>query len=251
MLPLAAFSSGLLSQRSWPFGLPGAKPAHPLLIQSKDYFSGLDQSKSLKEYDFVVLDTELTGLKVKKDEIVSIGAVCIRDMRIDINDSFYCRVCPSMDVPKQSTLIHRITPAQASQATPLEDALLDLLEYCGNSVIIGHNINLDTGVINRELKRHFNGELRNICIDTMRLARVYEERQWVGSFESYDTEFSCNLKKLSLKYNLPLFAEHNALTDALQTAYLFLFLVHKLQDVSFWTLKDLCRTGCARLWGRM
>ncbi len=251
MFPITIISSGLLSRSFWPFSLLGAKPAHPLLVQSKDYFSGLDKRKPLNEYNFVVLDTELTGLKVKKDELVSIGAVRIREMRIDIKDSFYFCVCPSGEVPKKSTLIHRITPSQARMAPPLEDALLAMLDYCGNSVIIGHNINLDMGVINRELTKHFSGELYNLCLDTMRLARVYEERQWVGSLECCNTQSSYNLKRLSQEYNLPLFAEHNALTDALQTAYLFLFLIHKLQDVSSWTLKDLCKVGCANRWRRM
>lgn len=251
MLSSAFLCSNILPGMTWPFGLSGSKPAHPLLVQSRDYFSGLDQLRPLKDYDFVVLDTELTGLKVKKDEIVSIGAVRIRELRINIRDSFYYCVRPFGKVPKQSTLIHRITPSQASRATPLEDALLALLDFCGNAVIIGHNINLDMGIINRELKKHFNGELHNIFIDTMRLARAYQERQWVGSFESYNSELSFNLKNLSREFSLPLFTEHNAFTDALQTAYLFLFLIHKFQHVSTWTLKDLCRAGCSRFRARV
>lgn len=249
MFSLAVISSSLLSRGSWPFSPSKARPAHPLLIQSKEYFSRLDQSNPLKRYDFVVLDTELTGLEVKKDEIVSIGAVRIREMRIDIKDSFYFCVCPSKEVPKQSTLIHRITPSQASKAPPLEEGLLALLDYCGNSLIIGHNINLDMKIINRALEERFGGRLYNLCIDTMRLARVYQDRQWVGSLECCNTEISYNLKKLSQEYNLPLFEEHNALTDALQTAYLFLFLIHKMQDATSWNLKDLCRVACVRRWG--
>jgi DNA polymerase-3 subunit epsilon len=251
MMSLAVISSSLLTRGTWPFSLSGDKPAHPLLAQSREYFSRLDQNKPLTEFDFVVLDTELTGLQVKKDEIVSIGAVGIRAMRIDIKNSFYFCVCPSGEVPKNSTLIHRITPSQASKAPPLEEALLAFLDYCGNSVIIGHNISLDMKIINRELKILFGGRLHNLCLDTMRLARAYQERHWAGSPECCNTDISYNLKKLSQEYNLPLFEEHNALTDALQTAYLFLFLIHKLQDISAWTLKDLCKAGCVRRWGNV
>ena len=216
------------------------------MTQSREYFASLDLGKPLEEYDFVVLDTELTGLKVKKDEIVSIGAVRISKMRINIQESLYCCVCPSREVPKQSVLVHGITPAQASKAPPLKDVFLRLLEYCGNSVIIGHNISLDMGVINRCLKQSFRGTLHNLCVDTMRLARAYHERHWAGSPEGFDSEKSYNLKSLSHEFDLPLFPEHNAFNDALQTAYLFLFLIHKLQASSTWTLKDLKKVGGVR-----
>jgi len=250
MFSVLTMSSMLLTSTAWPFKIFNNKtPAHPLLAQSKDYFDSLDKSKPLKDYKFVVLDTELTGLNVKKDEIVSIGAVRIREMRIDMESSFYFCASPSRDVPKISTLIHGITPSQALKAPPLEDALLEMLDYCGNAIIVGHHIGLDTGVINRELKKHFCGVLHNLCIDTMNLARVYKEGQWTGSYECYNMEYSYSLRNLSREYALPLFAEHNALTDALQTAYLFLFLTHKIQGDSVWTLKDLCKAGCIRRWG--
>jgi len=248
MLSLTVFFSSILS-RSWPFRQSGEKPEHPLLAQSREYFASLDLGKPLQEYDFVVLDTELTGLKVNKDEIVSIGAVRIREMRIDIQESLYYCVCPTREVPKQSVLVHGITPAQASKAPPLKDVFLKLLEYCGNSVIIGHNINLDMGVINRCLQQNFRGVLYNLCVDTMRLARVYQERHWAGAPEGFNIARSYNLKALSQEFNLPLFPEHNAFNDALQTAYLFLFLVHKLQSSSTWTLNGLKRVGGSRKWG--
>ncbi len=245
---LTSFFTSNFFSRPWHLRKSEEKSVHPLLAQSREYFSNLELDRPLHDYEFVVLDTELTGLKIKKDEMVSIGAVRIREMRIDVKDSFYNCVCPSMEVPKQSVLIHGITPSQASKAPPLEEVIRKFLEYCGNSVIIGHNIKLDMGVINRTLKRHFNGSLHNICVDTMLLAIACHEKTLSGSFEAFDTQESYNLKYLSQKYNLPLFQEHNAFSDALQAAYLFLFLVHKLQEASTWTLKDLCRVGCSRSW---
>ncbi len=235
---------GVWSFRSW-----SAKPTHPLLVQSKEYFSHLDLNHSLSEYGFVVLDTELTGLNIKKDELVSLGAVRIKEMRIDIQDSLYLYTCPSKEVPKQSTLIHYITPEQVRQAPPLEDMLLKLLDYCGHSLIVGHNIKLDMSVINRDLRKYFGGVLNNLCIDTMHLARIYLEGPWGGgtSTECYDPESSYNLRKLSQDFGLPLFPEHDALADAMQTAYLFLFLVHKLQGNSTWSLKDLYKAAGSKI----
>ncbi len=245
MTALSAFTLNILSGFAWPFTRDDSEPAHPLLARSKEYFAALDHDRPLDEYDFVVLDTELTGLNVKKDEIVTIGALQVSEMRIDMEKSFYFCACPTRDVPKQSIVIHGITPSEAQKAPPLREALQGLLDFCGNAIIVGHNINLDMSVINRELKKEFGGELHNPCIDTMRLARVYREGHWMGAYECYE-EYSYNLRKLSREFGLPLFTEHNAFTDALQTAYLFIYLVHKMQETSTWTLKDLCRAGCIR-----
>ncbi len=197
----------------------------------------------MEEYEFIVLDTELTGLDQKRDEIVSIGAVRIKNLRIDLEDNFYSNICPDQDMPKFSTLIHRITPGQARKSPPIADILPDFLDYCGNSMIIGHNIGLDMAFINKALKQCLGGILYNPCLDTMRMARIYREEQWINYYDRYNLSVSYNLKELSKEYGLPVFPEHNAMNDAIQAAYLFLYLVHKLQHGSIRTLKDLYMAG--------
>jgi DNA polymerase-3 subunit epsilon len=47
------------------------------------------------------------------------------------------------------------------------------------------------------------------------------------------------LAKLAKEYGLPLFEQHNALEDALQTAYLFVFLAAKLREQGLSTFRHL------------
>lgn len=232
----------------WLFNLSRKKPRHPVLSKSRDQFSTFNQNLPLDDYDFVVLDTELTGLNEKKDEIVSVGAVKIQNLRIDLESNFYSNICPCQEVPKLSTLIHRISPGQARQSPPIASILPDLLDYIGNSLIIGHNIGLDMAFINRELRNNLGGVLYNPCLDTMRLAKIYREEQWINYYERYNLSVSYNLKDLSEEYGLPVFPEHNALNDAIQAAYLFLFLVHKLKHGNIRTLKDLYMAGRSWRW---
>ena len=232
----------------WPFGLFRKKPENPVLAASREYFSRFDQDLPLEDYDFVVLDTELTGLNEKKDEIVSIGAVRIKNLRIDLENNFYSNICPSQEVPKFSTLIHRISARQAKKSPPIVDILPDLVDYVGNSLIIGHNIGMDMVFINKALKEHLGGILYNPCLDTMRMAKIFREEQWINYYERYNLGVSYNLKDLSEEYGLPVFPEHNSLNDAIQTAYLFLFLVHKLKHGNIKTLKDLYMAGRSWRW---
>ncbi|MGM0682459.1 MAG: 3'-5' exonuclease [Thermodesulfobacteriota bacterium] len=247
MTNLSAYPASLIS--SFLGGrLFKADPEHPVLTESRKKLASLDQNLPLEEYDFVVLDTELTGLNESRDEIVSIGAVKIRNLRINLENNFYADICPCQEVPKFSTLIHRISPGRASECPPITDILPEFLDYLGSSLIIGHNIGMDMAFINKALKKNLGGILYNPCLDTMRLARIYREEQWINYYDRYNLGVSYNLKDLSAEYGLPVFPEHNALNDAIQTAYLFLFLVHKLKDGSVKTLKDLYMAGRSRRW---
>ena len=69
-------------------------PPHPLIAKNREAFARFDQSLPLAEYTFVVCDTELTGFDLKHDEIISIGAVMIRDLQIDLGTIFHQYIKP-------------------------------------------------------------------------------------------------------------------------------------------------------------
>ncbi|MBU1247841.1 MAG: 3'-5' exonuclease [Proteobacteria bacterium] len=219
---------------------------HPDLSASWKALSSLDQTLDLEAYDFVVVDTELTGMDPRTDEIVSIGAVRIRNMRINPSDSFYTLVRPEMDLPRLSTLIHHITPDEVENAPPLSEALPDFLRFAGTSLLIGHHVGLDIGFLNRASRRIFGGPFRNPCLDTLRLAQAYQEELFGSYYDQFNLQISYNLADLATQHNLPEFPTHNALLDAMQSAYLFLFLVRKLQSGTIRTLKDLHTAGRTR-----
>ncbi len=229
-------------------GLFSFTPKDPLLRRAKTHFAGLDQNRPLEEYEFVVLDTELTGLNPRRDEIVSIGAVRIRKLAIEPEEQFYSLVEPKIPLPKTSTLIHRITPQQVKGRPRLRQILPHLLEFIGNAFIVGHYAGLDIGFLNRAGKRILGDKLQTPCLDTMRLAQVYEEALFEGYYDQYRQHISYNLRDLAKHYGLPLFPQHNALQDALQTAYLFLFLVKKLQGFRLLTLRQLYMAGRSWKW---
>jgi DNA polymerase III subunit epsilon len=221
---------------------------HPLLERNNVYFSRLDQNRPIDSFDFVVLDTELTGMNPDKDEIVSIGAVKIRELAINPSDVFHTLVHPRRAMPKKSTLIHRITPETVREAPRLHEILPHLIEYCEGCLIVGHHVGMDMSFINKALKEVLGGVLLTPCLDTMRLAKIYDEELWVNYYDQFNLSTSYNLRELSKRYGLPCFPEHDAMQDALQTAYLFLFLVKKLRRGSVRTLKDLYLAGRSWRW---
>ena len=77
----------------------------------------------------------------------------------------------------------------------------------------------------------------------MRLARAYKEARCRDYYGFCDQSMSYNLDDLSHEFHLPRFKPHDALEDALQTAYLFLFLLKKFRHGGIRTLKELYRSG--------
>ena len=65
-----------------------------LIVSNNRSFARFDYRKQLTDYTYVVFDTELTGLNRKKDEIIAIGAVRIRDLQIDLGETFHYYVKP-------------------------------------------------------------------------------------------------------------------------------------------------------------
>jgi DNA polymerase III subunit epsilon len=215
-----------------------AASSDPTIGKNKGLFEKFSDAGPIEMYDFVSFDTELTGLNPRKDEIVSIGAVKIRNLKILLGDYFFSYVRPQRDLPKDSTLIHRITPEQIRSA-PTPDAVMpEFVEYCGDALLVGHFVTLDMAFLNKAMRRHLNGTMHNPYIDSMRLAQVYQEQLRAQGRGKMRTETSLNLAALSTEYNLPTFERHDALEDAVQTAYLFLFLVKELKESGYKRLRD-------------
>jgi len=219
---------------------------HPILAAHREIQAGRDPQALLADLEFVSIDTELTGFDPRRDAVVSIAAVRLRGLSILAGETYATLVRPDRDVPRTSSLIHRLTAAELEQAPSINEALAGLLDFIGPAVIIGHHVDLDMAFLNAAAKRHLGGELAAPCIDTLRLGMAYEEKRLTleggGNFEQ--TGF--NLPTLCRRYGLPSFAAHDARHDALAAAYLFLYLAKKLGRGRPMALSGLWRAG--RLW---
>jgi DNA polymerase-3 subunit epsilon len=231
-MSLLSYLRELLAQR---------KP-HPLLLENRRRFAAFNQNRPLTDYSFVVLDTELTGLSYK-DEIISIGAVKISNMQIEMGTIFHSLVRPLNLKHNQATFIHQITPDQLRAAQPIKVVLPEFVEFCGDALLVGHFLEIDLGYLNRASKKVFGGTLANPTIDTLRLVKAYKESSYVCEHGYCDQSFPCNLNELAEEFKLPRFKAHDALEDALQCAYLFLFLLKKLDNGQVKTLRQLHNVG--------
>ena len=91
---------------------------HPAGKQNADYFSAFDPNRAIGDYEFVVFDTELTGLSPRRDEIVSIGAVRIKELQIIVDDYFYSHSQTIKTTYTAGTFIHRTGPGSDKAKRP-------------------------------------------------------------------------------------------------------------------------------------
>ncbi|NKQ40572.1 MAG: 3'-5' exonuclease [Sulfurovum sp.] len=184
-------------------------------LKSKEYI------KLFEPYfgdELVVLDTETTGLNPKKDEIISIGAVIIRDDKIRISNSFECFLKPSGNINHESIKIHHIRECDLVNAVEPEEAIKQLLDFIGNRPIVGYYISFDHKIISRYTKKIIGSRLPN---PTVELSSMYYKRyRKSSSYEFVDLKFDTIMNGLGL----PFLGKHDALNDAIMSAMIYLKL---------------------------
>lgn len=163
--------------------IPWLRGRDQIIVANNRHFSRFDYNQKLGDCSFVVFDTELTGLNPKKDEIISIGAVRIKDLQIDLSETFHCYIRPKNRDHTQATLIHRITPQQLEAAPPLEDVLPMFINFIEIDLLVGHCVQIDTTFLDKATRLLFKGTVANPSFDTMRMAQIYK-RKVLGDYHS-------------------------------------------------------------------
>lgn len=109
-----------------------------------------------EQQDIVVFDTETTGLNVSCDEVVQIAAVRLRRGEVVPGSLFKVfmqtqRPVPAMlgDVPNPI-----IQELRHQTLLPPAEGLRRFVEYVGDSVLLGHNVEYDYHILQNNIRRH-------------------------------------------------------------------------------------------------
>ena len=173
--------------------------------------------------EYVCLDCETSGLNPKKDEILSIGAVHIKDNKILMSKTFNIFLKPSKNIDSESIKIHHIRPIDLENGIEPKKAILQLLEFIGSKTIVGYYIEFDIAIISKYTEEFIGIKVPNKTIEVSSL--YYETRRKLSYYGLVDLKFNTILKNL----NIPNFGKHDALNDAIMTSIIFL----KLTSIKF------------------
>ena len=170
------------------------------------------------ENEYVCLDCETTGLNPKKDEILSIGAVHIRDNKVLMRKTFNIFIKPSKDISSESIKIHHLRPVDLENAVEPKKAILELLDFIGSRPIVGYYIEFDIAIISKYTKQYIGVKLPNESIEVSSM--FYKTKKKTSEYEFIDLKFDTIIKEL----NIPRLGKHDALNDAIMTSMIFLKL---------------------------
>ncbi|MCB0991266.1 MAG: DEDD exonuclease domain-containing protein [Acidimicrobiales bacterium] len=186
-----------------------------------------DLGVPLHQVTFCVIDLETTGGNRNDDRITEIGAVKVCGG--EALGTFQTMVNPGIRIPAEITVLTGITQAMVLRAPRIESVLPSLLEFIGDSVVVGHNVGFDLAFINSALERSGRQRLGNHVVDTLAIAR----RLLV------DEVPNMKLGTLADRLRLDHRPTHRALDDAMATADLLHFLFERAAFFGVLGLDDL------------
>lgn len=168
--------------------------------------------KPLAEVNLLALDIETTGLDPLQDQIVSLGWLPLRAKHIFPAEAqqHYVKIDGSVG---QSAVYHKLRDCELQQQPELSHVLLKLLALLEHSVLLVHHAALDVRFLQQAIKQLYTCKLPLAYIDTQQLA-------WRFTREKID-ENGFRLEDCRRKYQLPVYGQHSAITDALACAELF------------------------------
>lgn len=172
----------------------------------------------LQEQRLVVLDLETSGLDMRRDIVLSIGAVVIENGGIALGDQFESTLLRPAQKVSESVLIHGIAPSELEAGEEPAEALLGLLEFIGDSPILAFHAGFDKRMLTRALKQALGYKLRHPFIDVAELAPMLcpDNRPRHNGLDEWCTHFG-----------LQVLQRHHASADALVTAEIALILFSK------------------------
>jgi len=154
--------------------------------------------------DYVAVDIETTGLDPQQNDIIEIGAIRIIDGQKA--GSFSSLINPGYEIDEFITGLTGITNEMLASAPAIEDVLPHFLEFVGESIVLGHNVNFDVNFIYDNCESTLGRSFANDFVDTMRLSRrLYPEHR------------HHRLSDLVGRFGVGEAVEHRALADAEQT----------------------------------
>ncbi|WP_041962568.1 3'-5' exonuclease [Sulfurospirillum cavolei] len=168
--------------------------------------------------EVVVFDTETTGLNPKKDEILSIGAVIVKENKILTSQKFELFVKPSREINETSIKIHQIRNIDLQNGCDPTVAIEQFLHFIGARPLVGYYVEFDVKMVTKYIKPLLGITLPNPQIE---VSGIYHDKKIKFIPDGViDLRFDVMMQELGL----PIFGKHDALNDAVMTAMMYIKL---------------------------
>lgn len=184
-----------------------------------------------KKYkDFVVIDTETTGIKTSGNDIIEVSAIKFIDC---IPTKIYTTLLkPRKPIPADATKINGITNEMVENAPSFAQIRNSLQAFIGTLPIVCHNAEFDIEFL------HVSGlefQEKQCFYDTLELSRKHIRDSLGDKLDNYKLATVCNYCDIYFD------GSHRASADALATGLLFIEIIQTIRDC--YSVEDILKVA--------
>jgi DNA polymerase-3 subunit epsilon len=186
---------------------------------------------------YVVVDVETTGLDMRRDLPIAIGAVGFRDNAITFGDAYEVVLKQSSASADANILIHGIGGQMQLAGRDPALAMLEFVEYAGSSPLVAFRAEFDQSMLVRAAWTYLGVALRVPFIDLAFLLPALFRNAECSSLDDWLAHFGREAT-----------ARHHAVADAYETAQLMLIALAAADAVGMASAQSLLAMQKAQRW---
>ncbi|HEY6101251.1 MAG TPA: 3'-5' exonuclease [Anaeromyxobacter sp.] len=176
------------------------------------------------------LDLETGGLDPRVDPVLSVGMVPIRSGGIRLGEAYASLVQPGEQagIAPSSIAAHHLVPRDVREAPALPEVLAEVDRRLREGILLVHQAAVDVPFLRRAYKRAAMRWPDPPVVDTVALLIKAAKRARFLDPDAPEQEPELNLSGARRRLGLPEYGQHDALTDAIAAAELFLVLRRRI-----------------------
>ncbi len=176
-----------------------------------------NREQELIDAEYIFFDLETTSVSAWLSEIIEFGAVKYKNNTVIDRKQMFIK--PTRDISDFTTSLTGIKNSDVENAPSIDEAIKEIKEWIGDSILVAHNASFDYGFLNKAFIDAGFGPLENPVVDTMKLS-------WFFHPASRSHRLGVLAKNEYISYDVE--AAHRADYDAEVLAKIFERLLHKL-----------------------
>ena len=191
-----------------------------------------DPDTPVDDLSLLAVDIETTGLDPRTDRVLSIGWLPVDGRAVILAGGRRVVVRDGGAVGRSAT-VHGLTDDVLATGISLEEAVGELVQDLAGRVLLAHFASIETGFLPHACQRTWGSELPCAVVDTMVLERrARGERPFRHAWGGDAEPGALRLWAARERRGLPVYRAHEALTDALACAELYLAQCAELAERS-------------------
>ena len=182
---------------------------------------------ALHETDFVVIDTETTGLRPGSDRIIEVAGMRLRNGAVV--SSFQSLVNPGRRIPPFITRFTGISQDMVSTAPSAREVLPEFMQFIEGATLVGHNLSFDSNFLMHE------ASLAGLSFPPDGLDTILLARRFIAGLKRFKLDY------VAERLSIPISSRHRAMGDVKVTAAIFLHILQLAFQQGYMTLGHLQR----------